>query len=574
MVLLVVGAAPRRVGAEGFSAEMVEVRGGETSTATFHFQDGSYRFELREGENALVVAFDAPAGVLRVIAPAEKMYYELAPDSTFARMVSPFAWHAHCARTMEVRTEGTEPIAGMACTRQVAARNEQVFSVAWVSAELAFPLKVEVAINAQTVELRNIQRGPQDAALFAAPAGFRQAPAPSDRPEVPDWAADVASAPWVTAPGTHVLAEGKMVRLRPKDGKAVRAEFRHAAGESSAFVAVGFKDGRPTSDISGNTFNLSPTDVAASTLSQTPAEVDEVVIRCTRGSIKVDLQELSAEGSDAGTLPAAAASEPEAELQFSDTVPMASQFEVAWSGPGANEDSISVARPGQPPGAYLALTRIRGPVPVQIWAPSEPGEFEVRYLHGRPTKVLAAAKLTVTPVTAGVQADGPVKVAAWIEATWEGPAGETDYISVARVDHAPGAYVNQTRVKQGNPARLRAPSDPGDYEIRYVLGRGNKVLARAPIVVEAVAATVQTDAAVKAGAEFPVAWTGPAYPEDIITIALATHPPGGSVVAKRVSLGNPLKLKAPLKPGAYEVRYLLGRGNRVLARVPIIVEAP
>ena len=39
-------------------------------------------------------------------------------------------------------------------------------------------------------------------------------------------------------------------------------------------------------------------------------------------------------------------------------------------------------------------------------------------------------------------------------------------------------------MREGNPLKLWAPSEPGEYEIRYILGRGTKVLARTTISIQ------------------------------------------------------------------------------------------
>jgi Ca-activated chloride channel family protein len=41
---------------------------------------------------------------------------------------------------------------------------------------------------------------------------------------------------------------------------------------------------------------------------------------------------------------------------------------------------------------------------------------------------------------------------------------------------------------------VRAPSDPGTYEVRYILGRGSKLLAKTGIEINAVTAGVQAAA--------------------------------------------------------------------------------
>ena len=212
--------------------------------------------------------------------------------------------------------------------------------------------------------------------------------------------------------------------------------------------------------------------------------------------------------------------------------------------------------------------------PLKVWAPSDPGQYEIRYVVGRGFKLLAKAPLTVNAVAATVEAPDFVDVAARIEVNWRGPAAEGDFISVALPKAPPTTVAARALVKDGNPAKLWMPGDAGQYEIRYILGRGGRLLAKAPLTVNAVKATVEPPDSVKAGTEFEIRWQGPAYPEDFIAVARANQPLGASLSAAKVKPGGTLKLRAPREPGTYEVRYVLGRGPRLLAKVAITVEAP
>jgi Ca-activated chloride channel family protein len=70
-----------------------------------------------------------------------------------------------------------------------------------------------------------------------------------------------------------------------------------------------------------------------------------------------------------------------------------------------------------------------------------------------------------------------------MEVAWQGPANKEDYISVARTDQGPGSYVNYTYTREGSPLKVRAPSDPGTYEVGYILGPGNKLLDKTTIEI-------------------------------------------------------------------------------------------
>ncbi len=262
-----------------------------------------------------------------------------------------------------------------------------------------------------------------------------------------------------------------------------------------------------------------------------------------------------------------------ASLDAPPVADVVTEVEVGWQGPDNKEDYISVARPDQRPGSYVNFTYTRDGSPLKVRAPSEPGTYEVRYILGRGDKLLASTPIEIKAVTAQVQASASADVATEFEVTWQGPGNKEDYISVARLDQGPGSYVNYTYTRDGSPLKVRAPSDPGTYEIRYILGRGNKLLAQTTIEIKAVSAQVQAPASADMATEFEVVWQGPANKDDYISVARPDQGPGSYVNYTYTRDGSPLKVRAPSDPGSYEVRYILGRGNKLLAQTTIEIKA-
>lgn len=575
-VALLLALAPWSARATSFSADFVDTQGGQTQTTPFSYHDKSYRFEAVEDGQTVIVTGDGASGIVRMLVPTEKLYLQAGPDEPTSRMLSPFAFFAYYARTRGVRTEGTEVITGVTCTKQVAFGGGQDFATAWISKEHGFPLKIEVPLFGRTVELRNLRAGPQDPALFALPAGYQPAPPPGERPPT-EWIAQVSRAPVLQPPFEQAFAAGKIIRLRPQSGRHIQLTVTNPAQAPGTFTSVAFKGGRPLSDPSGETVTLDAENVVNVTHSKSPTEADEIVVRVQNGTVKIKAEFVPAAAAPLAKPGASesvadtAATDLSASIEAPRSADIASRFEVSWSGPAAKDDYLTIARLDHPAGRYVNLTRVREGNPLKLWAPSDPGEYEVRYILARGTKVLARAPITINAVNASVEASGPVKVADWIEVKWEGPSAEGDTLNVARPDQAPGSFVERTAVKQGNPVRVRAPSAPGEYEVRYILGRGTKLLAKTAVTIEDVTATVEAPAEAKAGAEFEVRWTGPGYQEDAVVIARPDQAGGANVGSKATRTGNPLKLRAPKESGTYEVRYLLGRGKRPLAKTTVTI---
>jgi Ca-activated chloride channel family protein len=118
---------------------------------------------------------------------------------------------------------------------------------------------------------------------------------------------------------------------------------------------------------------------------------------------------------------------------------------------------------------------------------------------------------------------------------------------------------------------VRAPDDAGAYELRYVSGQSRKTVAKLPITVAAVTASLEAPPSASAGAKIEVAWTGPDNKNDYITIVAVGTKEGKSGNYNYTRRGSPLEIKVPGEAGAYELRYVTGQSRRTLARLPITV---
>jgi Ca-activated chloride channel homolog len=174
----------------------------------------------------------------------------------------------------------------------------------------------------------------------------------------------------------------------------------------------------------------------------------------------------------------------------------------------------------------------------------------------------------VVEVAASLVAPAEVAGGAAFEVDWEGPNNPGDYVSVVPAGASEGHHLSRAYTGRGSPARLTAPDEPGDYEVRYVnvLAQSARTLVseRIRIVEAEVAASVLVPADVAAGVPFEVDWQGPNHPGDYITIAPVGAPEGHHLSRAYTGRGSPVRLTAPREPGDYEVRYVLGQGNRTL----------
>lgn len=261
-----------------------------------------------------------------------------------------------------------------------------------------------------------------------------------------------------------------------------------------------------------------------------------------------------------------------AQLWAEPRVAAGSPVEVDWDGPDYRGDYVVIGRPGD--GGFVSRTPTRAGAPLTVTAPLEEGDYELRYVIDQDSTVLAAQPLRVDEVSASLEAAETAPAGAPVVVSWEGPAYERDFVSVARPED-PG-YAGFRYVRDGSPLILDMPPNPGPWEIRYVAaGVGEQVLARRQIELTAIEASVTAGAEeVAAGAPLAVSWTGPDYRRDYIAIAEAGAPDAESVSFAHTSQDSPLVMRAPETVGDYELRYQLGRDDTVLARTPFTVVTP
>ncbi|MFV2052550.1 VWA domain-containing protein [Aliiroseovarius sp. YM-037] len=252
---------------------------------------------------------------------------------------------------------------------------------------------------------------------------------------------------------------------------------------------------------------------------------------------------------------------PDATIEAPETAVAGSTINVTWTGPDDERDYVSVARLDDPNG-YVNYTYTRDGSPSGLLMPPTPGSYELRYILADGRSVLATKPIEITPVEASLDAPEAATAGETVDIGWTGPDYDRDYISVARLDD-PRGYENYVYTRDGSPGGLVMPSEPGEYEIRYVMAQATTVIASENVTVVPVEATLDAPAAAVAGSTLNVAWTGPDYARDYIAISQPGDKGYETYTYSRE--GTPLGVKVPLEPGTYELRYVMSQDTTVLA---------
>ena len=167
-------------------------------------------------------------------------------------------------------------------------------------------------------------------------------------------------------------------------------------------------------------------------------------------------------------------------------------------------------------GASLSYHYTKKGDPVTLRVPAQEGDYEIRYVLGQPPRVLASIPLKTAAEQASLEAPQTVAAGSRFNVAWQGPGANNDWITIVKPEAKDRSYKSYAYARQPN-IELTAALEPGNYEIRYVMA-GKEVLARRPIVVTDVTATIAGPAQAQAGETITVGWTGPAERGDWITI--------------------------------------------------------
>ncbi len=251
----------------------------------------------------------------------------------------------------------------------------------------------------------------------------------------------------------------------------------------------------------------------------------------------------------------------------------AENFQIKWTGPNFKKDFIAIAKPEMKADKYLSWAYTSNGNPAQMRAPTKPGTYEIRYINGSDNQILARGKIEVKPSNAEIKKVKPVTAAYGLEIDWVGPNIKKDFIAIAKPEMKGNRYLSWVYTSNGSPAKMRVPSKPGTYEIRYINGSDEQILVRTSLIVEPGNFKLEVPDKLVAGYGFDVKWTGPNFKKDFIAIAKPDMKGNQHLSWVYTSNGNPAKMRAPSKPGTYEVRYVNGNDEQILVRLPLKIKS-
>lgn len=204
----------------------------------------------------------------------------------------------------------------------------------------------------------------------------------------------------------------------------------------------------------------------------------------------------------------------EATLEAPSEAAAGSEFEVVWTGPDNKQDFITIVEAEAEEKSYdnySYLTSSKenrdGKAYIKLTAPDKTGNYEIRYLTGQSRITLERRPITVTDVSATLEAPSEVVAGDKFKVSWTGPDNKSDYIAIFDAGAEDAKYISYAYTRRGNPVKIQAPNTPGLHEIRYLTGQSKKSLASIEINVikSKVPGTLKVISANKEGSASPSA---------------------------------------------------------------------
>lgn len=259
-------------------------------------------------------------------------------------------------------------------------------------------------------------------------------------------------------------------------------------------------------------------------------------------------------------------------------------YTIRWSGEALASDSLGFVPRGADrapsSGGFGPINVMAGGVPrnpVTRVAPTEPGLYDIVIRSARHGVIARQAVEVVAPAR-GFDPIGSVEPGARVAFTWRGPDQLGERVVVADPDQPVGEFRRHdwtfTLSKRGSHT-FRAPTEPGEYEIRYLDARATEVLFSrrfgVGIPFEDADATTTADLAAQAAAATRGAPDQDEMPEVEATFRLPVDPSlGGSVSWDAIPLdpGMSPEAWAPMESGTVVTGRFEAGLWRVTARAP------
>jgi hypothetical protein len=156
-----------------FSADMTTTDGEVSHTGKFYVENPFYRMDMEEGGQKMFVVVNNETKITQVFMLSQKMYMEMKSDDMQSMSNDVFQSLEEQKKKYETKLIGEETVNGYVCEKYQVIMDGSPVSTYWQSSEIEYPVKVVSGEDQNMVmELKNIEKGDVDDAVFKVPAGY------------------------------------------------------------------------------------------------------------------------------------------------------------------------------------------------------------------------------------------------------------------------------------------------------------------------------------------------------------------------------------------------------------------
>lgn len=228
------------VEAAQFKADMMHSIGEKSRTGKIYVKDSKYRMEEKEDGRQVIIIVDMDIGITKVLAPMQKKYKEMKVTDMGSLTNDPIQAARFMSTKYAQKPLGIETISGFACDKFSLYHEDQLLMTQWISKKLMFHLKIVThGSGGRTMELKNIQEGPVDAALFQVPAEFAKIKVPKE--VVPT---GITTSMKGTAPWARRISAGGEIRVTTNPKDSIRIKVENLINEESVVRVTAMRQGK------------------------------------------------------------------------------------------------------------------------------------------------------------------------------------------------------------------------------------------------------------------------------------------------------------------------------------------
>jgi hypothetical protein len=157
------------VQAAEFTADWINMIGGETNNGKIYVKDDVVCIEVLKGPELGIIVTDQKKRSSIVMLPDQKIYMEVPKNLSILEPDNDLITGA------EKKSMGTEMLNGRSCDKYqyVKTGTDTVIVTQWIAKDLQYPVKIVYhGEGGNTAEVKNIQEGPVDAAMFQVRPGY------------------------------------------------------------------------------------------------------------------------------------------------------------------------------------------------------------------------------------------------------------------------------------------------------------------------------------------------------------------------------------------------------------------